>query len=329
MDKQTRTSPSSTYLLSFVPKNHLSWIMGRLAYAPLPGVAASLLIRWFAKRYGAAIDEASKPLEAYRSLGDFFVRDLKPGLRPLGFGVVSPVDARLSEKGTVSEGMALQVKGKKYSVEKLFGGAAQWQLFNGGHYLNFYLAPGDYHHIHAPVSGRIWHTFYVPGKLWPVNDIWLERVEGLFTVNERIISLIETDNWGTVAVVMVGATNVGSIRLSYNKLRGNSFFWSAGNKPVHIHTQVPAVVEKGQRIGTFSLGSTVLLFFQPDRFRELMPCSGNRQTMVPEPGTSLSSSCAAKAAQVPRDMSSYFSNAALESCSLGKVKMGQSLGELI
>lgn len=251
-------------LLYLLPKNLLSYITGRLAHLRLPKAWTLRLIHWFADRYGANLAEAANPIESYPSLGEFFTRDLKSGSRPIRGELVSPVDGAISEFGEIRDGVLLQVKGRAYTVAALLSDPALAARFEGGRYVTFYLAPGDYHHIHAPLSGQIIRTSYIPGALWPVNRWSLTSIPNLFPINERMISLIASESC-QAAVVMVGATNVGAISLSYDDLRANTLARIAlrADQP-EIRLHEPAIsVACGERIGTFHMGSTVVLLLTP------------------------------------------------------------------
>lgn len=255
-------------LLRFVPKNHMSHLIGVLAHAPMPKSISALLIRWFIGRYGVRVEDAANPPSEYPTLGEFFIRDLKPDIRPLGHGVVSPVDGALAAFGEIESGKALQVKGKLYSVAKLLGDQDLSQRYRQGYYLNFYLAPGDYHHIHSPVDGTITDAYHIPGKLWPVNEWSLQHVEHLFSTNERVVTVIDSKDWGRVCVVKVGATNVGCVCTTYDTLRGNQKPKFFGQQAGMTHKSYAEGIEvrKGERIGTFRMGSTVVLLFEEGRF---------------------------------------------------------------
>ncbi len=250
-------------LLYLLPKNLLSYLTGRLAHIRLPKSCTVRLIHWFATRYGANLSEAANPIDSYPSLGEFFTRDLIAGSRPISGPLVSPVDGAISEQGHIERGLLLQVKGRAYTLADLLRDPVLAQQFEGGRFITFYLAPGDYHHIHAAVAGTIIRTIYIPGKLWPVNAWSLEAISNLFPVNERMVSLLETE-WGRAAIVMVGATNVGAISLAYDSLRANTLARIAlrQESPV-IKLHQPAIsVACGERIGTFHMGSTVVLLLE-------------------------------------------------------------------
>lgn len=245
-------------LLRFVPKNHLSYFLGKMVHVPLPKFMAAPLIRWFAGAYKIDVDEAAHPIENYPSIGAFFTRDLKEGKRPIEGDLVSPVDATLRNFGVVTGGVLEQIKGRDYSVATFLGSEELAHRFEGGTYFNFYLSPQDYHHIHSPVSGNVVRCVHVPGRLWPVNDWSIANVESLFAVNERVLTLIES-NYGDVALVMVGATNVGKMTVTYDALTSNNL-----NTRVHdVREYNPGrPLQVGARLGTFHMGSSVVVLFE-------------------------------------------------------------------
>lgn len=244
--------------LSVLPKSYLSWLVGHAARLPLPQPLARFSISLFAQAYSIDPTLATRPLETFRSIGDFFTRDLKPELRPIGEGPVSPVDGTLrSAQALSASGEVTQVKGRSFTVSELLAGDALARCCDGGQLWNFYLSPQDAHHIHSPVDGRIVRTIHVPGKLWPVNDWALASIDRLFAVNERVITVIES-SLGLVAVVMVGATNVGRIKLAYTDLVTNRCPW-ARKAAKTIEHEKPIIVRRGEKLGTFMMGSSVLL----------------------------------------------------------------------
>ena len=247
-------------ILYILPKRLISFLFGLIAVIPLPVAIREPVYGWYARRYGVVVEEADKSLKEYPSLQEFFTRDLRPGLRLIGPGVVSPVDGKIVEFGAIDSGTLIQAKSKRYTLGGLLKSSELAKRFASGSYVTLYLAPGDYHHIHAPVAGKISFSTYIPGTLWPVNEESVENVDDLFTKNERITTVIESD-YGAFAVVKVGATNVGSIRTSYNEFRANPGHYLFGFRPSIVHKAYePGIqVEKGERIGSFFLGSTVIL----------------------------------------------------------------------
>ncbi len=250
-----------------LPKNALSRLVGRLTDLPLPGRLLRPAMRGFASAYDIDL-AASPPLETYPTFGQFFARPLLPGLRPVAPGervVVSPVDARVSEAGVASGGRMVQAKGIDYTVAALLGDAELGRRFDGGAWTTLYLSPQDYHRIHFPLGGAITGWRYIPGQLWPVNAASVGNVPGLFTVNERLVTLLDSP-LGLVAIVAVGATVVGRVRAAYDVAvpltdqPGASSIQRGDYAP-------PRPVEKGAELGAFEMGSTVILVFEPGRVR--------------------------------------------------------------
>jgi phosphatidylserine decarboxylase len=257
-------------LLRYLPLAYISWFLGMLANMPLPQPLARWTILVFARAYSIDVSLASRPLDTYRCIGEFFTRDLREGLRPISeVQVVSPVDGTLRAFQNVeSPGSITQVKGKDYTVSALLAADELSEKFENGQLWNFYLSPSDAHHIHAPVDGRIVKTVHIPGRLWPVNDWALHSIDGLFAVNERVVTYIETSD-GLIAVVMVGATNVGRISVAYTPLETNCQPWKAKGLDVRVHEPAIPVV-KGQKLGTFKMGSSVIVVSEGRHFTPVM-----------------------------------------------------------
>ncbi|MEO8383545.1 MAG: archaetidylserine decarboxylase [Acidobacteriota bacterium] len=247
--------------LRYVPKNRMSRMVGRLVHARLPRPLSRRLVRWFAATYQIDVDAAGKELHHYPSIGHFFIRDLREGLRPIEGDFVSPVDGRLRNFGPVQDGRLEQIKGKSYTVAGFLGDEELAARYTNGAYFNLYLSPQDYHHVHTPVSGTIVRSVHIPGKLWPVNDWSLENVNELFSINERVVTYIDS-SFGLVAVVMIGATNVGKISVVYD-----DFISNAGSVERTVVRQYdPAVpLAAGARLGTFHMGSSVVVLVEPGR----------------------------------------------------------------
>lgn len=252
-------------ITKYLPLSYLSWCIGLLANMPLPQPLARWTILIFARAYGIDTSTATRPLKAFRSIGDFFTRDLRPEFRPIAAGVVCPVDGTLRNAQDLSaDGAITQVKNRSYSLNSLLASDGSTSRFSHGQLWNFYLSPRDAHHIHSPVDGTIIRTIHIPGKLWPVNDWALNSIEGLFAVNERVVTVIDSPE-GLVAVVMVGATNVGRISLSYSPLETNRRPWE--RKSVTAIDHVPALpIARGQKIGTFHMGSSVVVLTERKLF---------------------------------------------------------------
>ena len=250
-----------------VPKNALSRLVGRLTDLELPGGMLRPAMRAFARAYDIDL-AASPPLETYPTFGKFFARPLLPGLRPVAPGdgvVVSPVDARVSQAGVAISGRMIQAKGIDYTVTALLGDAELGRRFEGGAWTTLYLSPQDYHRIHFPLGGGVTGWRYVPGELWPVNAASVGNVPGLFTVNERLVTLLESP-LGLVAIVAVGATVVGRVRASYDAAVPVTD--QAGAEAIQRGEYAPPrPVAKGAELGAFEMGSTVILVFEPGRVK--------------------------------------------------------------
>ncbi|MDT8446164.1 MAG: archaetidylserine decarboxylase [bacterium] len=253
-------------LLKLLPKNLLSRFMGVLADAKLPSPLLLSVLKIYAKTYKIRLDEVKRPLEQMANFTEFFTRELKDGARPIHperDAVVSPVDGTIAEFGEIKEGLLTQTKGVYYSLSDLVGEemAAQWAQ---GYFLTIYLSPADYHRIHSPVPGKVSRFAYFSGQLWPVNKFGVSHVAGLFSVNERLVTPIESTG-GLVGLIKVGATVVGKIKTRYTDLASNEGRGTAINLPVF-----PAMsFDKGEEIGQFQLGSTVILLFEKGRFTPL------------------------------------------------------------
>jgi phosphatidylserine decarboxylase len=250
--------------LKVLPKSALSRWVGTLTRLPAPAVVQRAAMRAFALRYGIDLSECDG-LETYGTFAEFFARPLRAGTRPVAPGpevLVSPVDGTVSEVGRAEQGRLVQAKGLDYSVEALVADSALAERFRGGPFLTLYLSPRDYHRIHVPIGGRITGFRYVPGKLWPVNPASVRGVPGLFTANERLVTLVESA-LGCCAVVAVGATIVGRIRAYYDPTVPVSN--RPGAQPLVRQYATPIPVEKGQELGAFEMGSTVILLLEPGR----------------------------------------------------------------
>ena len=234
--------------------------MGFGVHLRLPKPFRPLAIAWFAKRYGIDLSEAEFPLGHYTSIGDFFVRRLKPGLRPIGSAFfVHPADSLLTQKGTLTEGRLIQAKGKDYQLNE-FLGPVPADPYLHGEFATYYLCPRDYHRVHSPVEGEVLKVAHIPGELWPVNAWSTERIENLFLKNERVVIEIQTKN-GAVAVVFVGATNVGQVSLAFwPEFRGISL---DKTQSWIKNFALPVKIEKGQELGAFHMGSTVVVCLSP------------------------------------------------------------------
>ncbi len=252
-------------LLQRLPQGAISRGWGWLARRRSPKMAVSALKRAFVAAAGIDMREAAEDIEQYKTLEDLFVRELRHGARridPDPAAVVSPVDGVLGACGRVTEGTMLQVKGRSYSVSKLLNSDADAGRFEGGDYATFYLSPKDYHRVHAPISGNIHQATVVPGRLLPVFAEAVAQVEDLFARNERVITYIDHETMGRVAVVKVGATMVGRITVTYDASIASNVF---GQSIRELAYHPPHRILKGACVGAFELGSTVVMLTESGR----------------------------------------------------------------
>ena len=241
----------------WLPKKVMSRWVGHATRSRVP-VLAEAARDWFVKRYQINMAEAEKPLSEYPTISELFTRRLKAGVRPIGQGTVHPCDGVLTQAGPVESGQIVQTKGITYSVDELLKDANASQTFAEGFFCTYYLCPTDYHRVHSPVEGVVESVRHVPGQLWPVNPWSVENISQLFAINERVIFNIKT-SFGPVALVMVGATNVGEISVSFDdSVRTNR----PDRNQITVRDYSPAVaISKGQELGIFHMGSSVVVVY--------------------------------------------------------------------
>jgi phosphatidylserine decarboxylase len=244
-----------------MPKQALTALAGRVAGAR-GGAMTTRLVRWFVAKYGVNMEEAANPdIGSYASFNEFFTRSLRDGVRPLANAdFVCPVDGAISQFGAIDEHEILQAKGHKFTTTQLVGGDATLAAqFEHGSFANLYLSPKDYHRIHMPCDGRLTRMIYVPGALFSVNPTTARGVPGLFARNERVVCVFESEQHGTFVMVLVGATIVGSM----------ATVWHGVVNPPRMpelcewrYDSQPVVLKKGEEMGRFLLGSTVVMLFK-------------------------------------------------------------------
>ncbi len=250
------------FLLYILPKKLLSYLFGCLVRIKNPKFLQPYVLRWYVNFFKINQDEFEKPLLDYPNLAEFFVRNLKAGVRPIQIGIVSPVDAQLRSAEYLNSPLVkVSIKDSQYDLGELIGKQAAEFNFSAYYWANLYLAPKDYHHIHSPISAKLVRFWHIPGNLWPVNDWALSKISKLFAVNERVVLHLENDEVDLI-LVLVGAYNVGSISLVFNNFRSNLFSTKVGIDQL----MSPALeVSKGQRLATFHMGSSVAMFVFPKK----------------------------------------------------------------
>lgn len=257
-------------LLFLIPKNALSRLVGWLVHARLPGKVRRVAIELFARKYKINLAEAEHDISYYQSIGDFFTRKLKPGLRLIGASpYVHPADSMISEAGEIRDGTLIQAKGLNYTAGDFLGSESEAAVYkSGGAWATYYLCPTDYHRVHSPITGTVWRIRHIPGNLWPVNKWSVGRIKNLFSINERVVVNMMTPRGAQLALVMVGATNVGMISMDavWKGLRTNL---AVVSRPREQTFPKPLPIEKGDEIGIFHMGSTVVMLFSQEALREL------------------------------------------------------------
>ena len=236
-------------------------LAGKIAGAK-GGAMTTRLIRWFVKRYQVNMDEAQNPaISSYISFNEFFTRPLRADARPLApADFICPVDGEISQFGSIQRDQIYQAKGHSFSTAALVGGDLTLAArFQDGSFANLYLSPKDYHRIHMPCDGRLTRMIYVPGDLFSVNQATARGIPGLCARNERVICVFDSEH-GPFVMALVGATIVGSVATVWhgvvNPPRGPGIReWSYQDQQVAL--------KKGEEMGRFLLGSTVVMLFPP------------------------------------------------------------------
>jgi phosphatidylserine decarboxylase len=248
------TTFAAAQLLRVLPRVRLSRAVGRLCEQTLSPRLSRALQSAYCRAYRVNMDEVAPQEGHYSSFDAFFTRELREGARKLSNDpLVSPADGALLAAGQVLPAARIFVKGRPYDVGELIGDRGDAARYVNGEFAVVYLSPRDYHRVHSPADGEIVLVRAIPGDLFPVNSIGERHVPRLFVRNSRVAIVIETEAFGRVSVVMVGAVIVG--RISVTCLAD----CSAGEHPI----SPPIAVARGDEIGIFHLGSTVVLLVEP------------------------------------------------------------------
>ncbi|MCG8557730.1 MAG: archaetidylserine decarboxylase [Proteobacteria bacterium] len=244
--------------LRLLPRKRISRAVGRLARVRAPSVLLRYAMDVYQRAYNLDLSEADIPAQGFASFDAFFTRGLKEGSRPIDpdrSAFLSPADGRLEDQGRVAAGAILNVKGRSYTAAELLVDPNDAQDFAGGYFAVVYLSPRDYHRVHAPVDGVVEYVRHVPGTLFPVNRMGMTNIGKLFARNERVV-VYQRAPAGRVATVLVGAIGVGRISLSFDRDIVTNDGVSAGTR---TYTDAPPRLARGQELGVFHLGSTVVM----------------------------------------------------------------------
>ncbi len=273
MNQTPEQSPHlSDYLKAWpqylLPTHALSRVMHALTRSGNP-LMRRWFMRWFVKHYRVDMSLAQEPdLDRYATFNDFFTRALRPDARPIVSGektVACPVDGAVSQAGPIHADRIFQAKGQDYSLLQLLGGDRQWaEKFTDGRFATLYLSPRDYHRIHMPLACRLRAMSHVPGRLFSVNAATARVIPGLFARNERVVTYFDTEA-GPMAMVLVGAIFVASIETVW----AGEITPPAGRRVRHWAYEGSEAREfaKGEEMGRFNMGSTVIVLFGRDAVR--------------------------------------------------------------
>ncbi|MFN3918670.1 MAG: archaetidylserine decarboxylase [Methylohalobius sp.] len=250
------------WLQYLLPQHTLSRLVGKIARCRI-GWLKDALILWFARCYQVDLTEAEiENPKAYPCLDAFFTRALKPGARPLPQDpefIVCPADGTISQLGSLTGEWLIQAKGRDYSAAALLGDAALAEPFVDGEFATIYLSPRDYHRVHMPYPGTLKEMLHIPGRLFSVSESTAEEVENLFARNERVVCLFDTD-LGPMAIVLVGALLVAGIETVWHGL-----VTPPSGRQIRRWHYDGMRLARGEELGRFHLGSTVILLFPPAR----------------------------------------------------------------
>lgn len=248
-----------------LPHHALSRLMSHLTHCKnraFKNVFIKLVVRW----YGVNMDEAKvQNLEHYPSFNHFFTRELKDGVRPVASAsdaIACPADGVVSQAGIIADGKIFQAKGHDYTALELLGGDVERAKdFENGHFATIYLSPKDYHRLHMPLTGTLKEMVHIPGRLFSVNNATVGAVPNLFARNERVACIFDTAA-GPMALVLVGAIFVSSVETTWHGVVTPP---TLSNPRTWQYAEDAPQLEKGNEMGRFNMGSTIIVLFGKDR----------------------------------------------------------------
>lgn len=246
--------------MRFLPRKRLSRAIGRVASLGMPQPLLQRAIDFYVRAYDVDLSECDVPEGGWASFNEFFTRPLRSGCRavdPDPDAIVSPADGLVEDCGPIDARSTFRVKGKPYDVGELLGDPRDAARFEGGRFAIVYLSPRDYHRVHAAVDGPVRVVRHVGGTLFPVNKIGLEHVPGLFAKNERVAVFQQSPRHGEIATILVGAIVVGGVTLSFDAAVRTNHGPPRGT--VRYMDGREPVLERGEELGAFRLGSTVIV----------------------------------------------------------------------
>ena len=264
-------------LLSILPKNKIARFMGWNARIELPKTLHRMLIRYFVWKYKINLEECNGDIDDFHSLSEFFIRTLKPGRRTIDdtqSNLASPVDGRVHTFGKIVDGQFKQYDGQVGSVSVMLGrpeNDATCQRYHNGEFIIIYLSPQDYHRVHCHDGGILNEIQYQPGQLWPVFPVATQRIPHLFDRNERLVFHIEHPSRANTNSVlsMIGAFGVGRMTTDWNPIITNT---NQAQQDITVEQNI----QRGAEVGRFELGSTIVLFFEPNQIQHWSITSGQK-----------------------------------------------------
>ncbi len=253
--------PVFAAIQKIVPQHLLSRLTGYLAESTNPAIK-NTFIKWFVKQYQVDLSEAKiETAHGFKNFNEFFTRELKEGRREISRApntIASPADGAISELGNIELGSLMQAKGQHYSLTQLLAGnVEQCNRYMDGNFATIYLSPKDYHRVHMPLDGKLLNMTYVPGELFSVNQATANQIPGLFARNERLVCEFEGMH-GNFIMILVGAMIVAGIETVWE---GHVAPVKPLLKTTDFTERGPIELEKGDEMGRFKLGSTVILLF--------------------------------------------------------------------
>lgn len=236
--------------------NYYSRIAGKIANARRPKWFVKFIIRTFTKKYRINIDDYVIPPDGFKTFNDFFTRYIKPELRRINPGIISPSDGNVYDFGAVTKENKIFVKHKYFSISELI----KKQNTNYKSFAVFYLSPANYHRVHAPFDMKITQILNIPGTLKSVREKTIKKTQELYCKNERIVINGESE-YGKFSLILVGALMVGKTKLSFDPdIQTNNRKAS----PNIFAYETPLKITKGEEVGYFEFGSTVILLLEDD-----------------------------------------------------------------
>ena len=246
---------------ALTPLSTMTYLSSKLTDVPL-GKFTQFLIKEFIKTYKIDINEyENTDLSSYKTFNEFFIRKVRSDLRPINENAVavSPVDGTVGQADKIIAGRLIQAKGIDYSLNGLVGGnASDSEVFEDGNFACIYLSPANYHRIHMPLDGKLVKTIHIPGKHFPVGKRNISYMPDLYTKNERLVCIFET-KIGPFALIMVGAALVGSINTVWD-----GTVIRRKNVQEKTFDDEKFIYKKGDEIGHFKYGSTVICLWKKD-----------------------------------------------------------------